>query len=48
VLTLVERGGSRSFHIDDTSIADIAPKLGVDETGKKFEADFLKIAKAGQ
>jgi hypothetical protein len=28
VLTLVERGGSaRSFHIDSTSIADIAPIL---------------------
>jgi ISXO2-like transposase domain len=28
VLTLVERGGSaRSFHVDSTSVADIAPTL---------------------
>jgi hypothetical protein len=27
---------------------EMARKLGVDETGKKFEADFVKIAKAGR
>jgi hypothetical protein len=27
---------------------EMARTLGVDETGKKFEADFVKIAKAGR
>jgi hypothetical protein len=27
---------------------EMARTLGVDESGKKFEADFVKIAKAGK
>jgi hypothetical protein len=27
---------------------EMARTLGVDESGKKFEADFVKIAKAGR